>query len=87
MNKRRARKNMLPIVVMHFQDHSAHLEGTAKAYYFQAVGVVVAETKEGYTLGHWIDVTTQGRAKPDVTTYVAKVKGLKIKTIGHMVIE
>lgn len=80
-------KGMLPVVIITFQDHSADLEGEARPFFFKAIGVVLKSTAEGYTLGHWIDVTEKDVLKPDVTTYVAKVKGLKIQTIGHMVIE
>jgi hypothetical protein len=83
------KQRLLPIVLISFQDHSADLEGIAAPYHFTAIGVVLKETPEGYVLGHWLQSSP---AKPfedmgEVTTYIAKVKGMKIKTINHLVVE
>lgn len=73
----------VPIVMISFQDHSANLEGVAEAYQFLAIGFLIKEDKNGYTLGHWIDVTdSDGDKSGEVTTYIAKVKGLKKTQIG-----
>lgn len=79
-------KSILPVVLISFQDHSAHLEGVAEAYQFLAVGVILKEDKSGYTLGHWLQKTPEVDLElmGDVTTYIAKVKGLKIQTIAHV---
>jgi hypothetical protein len=83
MTKAQLRKNMLPIVIIHFQDHSADLEGIAEPFKFAAIGVVLRSDKNGYTLGHW--VPTDDNDGPDnyVTSYVAKVPGISVQTIGH----
>lgn len=44
MKKRELRKKMLPVVIVSFQDHSAHLEGMAEAVRFTAIGVILKET-------------------------------------------
>lgn len=78
---------MLPIISIHFQDHSADIEGEAKPFYFFAIGLVLKETAHGFTLGHWLDVTVPGKGTPEVSTYVAKVKGMKVTTLAHIVLE
>lgn len=72
----------LPIVIMSFQDHSADLEGHAEPYKFVAMGAIIKETPEGYLLGHWLNVSHPDEKLGEVTTYVAKVKGLKKQQIG-----
>lgn len=72
----------IPIVAMTFQDHSADLEGEAQPFHFLAVGILQKETPLGYYLGHWLDLNNKG--KGEVTTYIAKVKGMKIRVIGHI---
>jgi hypothetical protein len=71
----------LPIVHITFIDHSAHLEGIADPIYFVAVGLLLNETKEGYTLGHWVG--PNGAADDNsITSFVAKVKGMKVRKIA-----
>ncbi len=69
-----------PLVLISFQDHSVHVEGTSEPVMFLAHGILLKEDKMGYTLGHWLKDGNEG----EITTYVAKVKGLKKKTIGHL---
>jgi len=77
----------VPIVIISFQDHSGDLEGHAEPYSFLAIGAIVEETKLGYVLAHWVyarpDQRPQGKLG-DVTTYIAKVKGMKVKRIGTL---
>lgn len=78
----RSKHGLAPVVVISFQDHSANLEGESAPYQFLAVGIVYKETREGYYLAHWVDVTD--KPKGEVTTYIAKVRGLCIRTISHV---
>lgn len=83
------KKKLLPIVVIHFQDHSASTDGAIGPVRFVAVGVVTEETREGYQIAHWLkdERPTAGQRIEDVTTYIAKVKGLRIETVGHLVMK
>lgn len=83
MTKKRMREQLLPIVIITFQDHSAHLEGLADPVIFTAVGVLLKETVLGYRLGHWVKPKMKPSEKELITSYVAKVRGMSIKTIGH----
>lgn len=87
--RKNKKDKMLPIVVITFQDHSAELEGMAQPFIFTAIGVVLKETPDGYIIGHWLQ---NFPVKPteecgEVTTYVAKVKGMQIQTISHLVVK
>lgn len=81
------KQTILPIVLMHFQDHSGDIQAKSHPYYFYAMGAIMEEDEGGYYLAHWVDVTKPHKPKADASTYIAKVKGLKIRTIGHLVIE
>lgn len=86
MSKKQLCKEILPIVCIGFQDHSANLEGQAEPYIFLAIGVVLKEDALGYLIGHWLQQSPKVPLDEigDVTTYIAKVKGLTIKTVGHV---
>ncbi len=76
----------IPVVLFTFQDHSADTDGIAHPRYFTAVGFVLEETKEGYLVGHWLDAedpTTRAEIN-QVTSYIAKVVGLKKKIIAYV---
>lgn len=81
------KQQLLPVVSMTFQDHSAHLEGKAEPYKFLAIGIVYKETTHGYYLAHWLDVTKPGKLGKEITTYIAKVKGLKISVLTHICVD
>lgn len=70
------------VVKISFQDHSGNLEGMAEPYMFLAIGVILKEDEYGYTLGHWTRLNNfENNEIGEITSYVAKVKGLKIKTL------
>lgn len=80
----RHKSKLLPIVAISFQDHSCHHEGVAGPVMFLAIGIVQKEDDMGYYITHWLRTgDSDGDSGPEITSYVAKVKGLKIKTIGH----
>jgi len=86
MTKKQMRASMLPLVVIGFNDHSANFEGEADPYKFLAIGLLLKETEEGYLLGHWIKVSHRENDHDlgDVTTFIAKVVGMQIRTITHL---
>lgn len=79
-------KKKLDIVMITFQDHSANLDKRSRPYHFLAVGVLIEETDMGYHLSHWIDISSTKKLHEDVSTYVAKVKGLKLTRISHILV-
>lgn len=82
-------KKVLPIVLISFQDHSANLEGRSDPYQFLAIGVIIEETEDGYVIGHWIRQNQKVRLSDigEITSYVAKVKGLKMRKIGSIKVD
>jgi hypothetical protein len=86
MSKTSLQKSMLPLVVIGFNDHSADFDGEATPHKFLAIGLLLKETPEGYLLGHWIKVNHREHENDlgDVTTFIAKVVGMQIKTITHL---
>ena len=86
MSKAKLRKSMLPLVIIGFNDHSANFEGEADPYKFLAIGLLLKETPEGYLLGHWVKVSHREHEEDlgDVTTFIAKVAGMQVRTITHL---
>lgn len=81
-----AKKHKHKIVMITFQDHSTHSEGASVPFNFCAVGVLLEETKYGYHLAHWTRIGDVSEGLGEITSYIAKVKGLKIKTIASLVL-
>jgi hypothetical protein len=80
------KKNKLDVVMITFPDHSADLEGRSRPFHFLAVGVLAEETEHGYHLAHWTDISNPSKPMEDVSTYVAKVKGLKLTKLTHIIV-
>ncbi len=76
----------MKIVLISFQDHSVHTEGTATPVLFVACGLLLKEDAKGYLLGHWIKAEGGHKISEcgEITSYVAKVRGLKIQTVGRL---
>lgn len=71
------------IILLSFLDHSVNTDGEASPCRFIATGLLKKETKEGYYLTHWHQ-TDEPTEDNNITSFVAKMPGLKKQVVGKV---